>query len=49
MQGHISLLETTAENQAALLMGLDYLVNISYVEVRGGSSGMVSSKGFIQR
>jgi hypothetical protein len=32
-QGHIGLLESTPENQQALLLGLDYLVNISYVDV----------------
>uniref|UniRef100_A0A7S0WF70 Importin N-terminal domain-containing protein n=1 Tax=Chlamydomonas leiostraca TaxID=1034604 RepID=A0A7S0WF70_9CHLO len=31
-KGHISLLESTPENQQALLLGLDYLVNISYVD-----------------
>lgn len=38
-QAHIALLEATPESQAALLMGLEYLVNISYVEVSGSSSG----------
>lgn len=31
-QGHLQLLEGTAENQQALLLGLEYLVNISYVD-----------------
>ena len=31
MQAHIGILET-AETQAQLLTGLDYLVNISYVD-----------------
>jgi hypothetical protein len=31
-QSHISVLETTQENQAILLMGLEYLIGISYVE-----------------
>jgi exportin-1 len=31
-QVHINLLETSAENQALLLAGLDYVIAISYVE-----------------
>lgn len=31
-QAHIPTLETTDENRAALLMGLDYLLNISFVD-----------------
>jgi exportin-1 len=31
-KSHISVLETTQENQAILLMGLEYLIGISYVE-----------------
>ena len=31
-QGHLQLLEGTPENQQALLLGLDYLVNLSYVD-----------------
>ena len=31
-QGHLQALEGTAENQQALLTGLDYLVNLSYVD-----------------
>lgn len=31
-QAHVTLLEGTLENQQALIMGLDYLVNISYVD-----------------
>lgn len=32
MQFHIRVLEATQENIAALLMGLEYLINISYVD-----------------
>ena len=32
LQSHIHILETTPENWAALLMGLQYLINISYVD-----------------
>lgn len=32
MQFHIRVLESTNENVAALLMGLEYLLNISYVD-----------------
>ena len=32
LQAHIVSLETTDENRAALLVGLDYLVKISFVE-----------------
>jgi hypothetical protein len=32
MQFHIRVLETTQENITALLMGLEYLINISYVD-----------------
>lgn len=32
MQSHIRILESTAESRAALLMGLEYLINISYVD-----------------
>ncbi|CAL9009009.1 unnamed protein product [Prunus brigantina] len=32
LQSHIRVLETTQENIAALLMGLEYLINISYVD-----------------
>ena len=32
LQSHICILETTPENWAALLMGLQYLINISYVD-----------------
>lgn len=31
-QAHIASLETTDENRAALLVGLDYLLKISFVE-----------------
>ena len=31
-QSHIGVLETTPENQTALLMGLEYLIGISYVD-----------------
>lgn len=31
-QAHIASLETTEENRAALLVGLDYLLKISFVE-----------------
>ncbi|KAK9095683.1 hypothetical protein Scep_027152 [Stephania cephalantha] len=31
-KAHIRVLESTAENRAALLMGLEYLIGISYVE-----------------
>ena len=31
-QAHIASLETTEENRAALLMGLEYLLNISFVD-----------------
>ncbi|KAH9322911.1 hypothetical protein KI387_017550, partial [Taxus chinensis] len=31
-QSHIRILESTPENQAALLMGLEYLIGISYVD-----------------
>lgn len=32
MQYHIQILESTAESRAALLLGLEYLINISYVD-----------------
>lgn len=32
MQSHIRVLETTQENTTALLLGLEYLINISYVD-----------------
>lgn len=32
MQVHIRILESTQENIAALLVGLEYLINISYVD-----------------
>jgi hypothetical protein len=32
MQVHIRILETTQENISALLLGLEYLINISYVD-----------------
>ena len=32
MKAHIQLLETTPEYQQQLLIGLEYLLNISYVE-----------------
>ena len=32
LQSHIHILETTPENWAALLMGLQYLIKISYVD-----------------
>lgn len=32
LQAHITLLETDPKSQLALLQGLEYLVNISYVE-----------------
>ncbi len=32
LQAHIVSLETTDENRAALLVGLDYLLKISFVE-----------------
>ena len=32
LQSHICILENTPENWAALLMGLQYLINISYVD-----------------
>ncbi len=32
LQAHITSLETTDENRAALLVGLDYLLKISFVE-----------------
>lgn len=32
MQVHISILEKGSDNQQALILGLQYLVNISYVE-----------------
>lgn len=32
MQSHIRILEATPENINALLMGLEYLINISYVD-----------------
>ncbi len=32
LRGHLSLFEGTPENQAALLLGLEYLINISYVD-----------------
>ena len=31
-QSHIGVLETTTENQSVLLMGLEYLIGISYVD-----------------
>lgn len=32
MQAHIPILETSPENRAALLAGLQYLTNISFVD-----------------
>lgn len=32
MQAHISIMEKGPDNQQALILGLQYLVNISYVE-----------------
>jgi len=32
LQSHIGVLETSPENQTALLMGLEYLIGISYVD-----------------
>lgn len=32
MQSHIRVLETSQENINALLLGLEYLINISYVD-----------------
>lgn len=32
MQSHIRILEATPENINSLLMGLEYLINISYVD-----------------
>jgi len=32
MQSHIRVLEATQENIASLLIGLEYLINISYVD-----------------
>ena len=32
MQNHIRILEASAENRAALLVGLEYLIGISYVD-----------------
>lgn len=32
VQSHIRILESTPENINALLMGLEYLINISYVD-----------------
>lgn len=32
MQSHIRVLESSQENISGLLMGLDYLTNISYVD-----------------
>ncbi|XP_021829428.1 protein EXPORTIN 1A-like [Prunus avium] len=32
LRSHIRVLETTQQNIAALLMGLEYLINISYVD-----------------
>lgn len=32
VQSHIGVMETTTDNQATLLMGLDYLIGISYVD-----------------
>ena len=32
MQNHMRILELTQENAAALLMGLEYLIGISYVD-----------------
>ena len=32
MQAHITILETTDEGKQALLMGLEYLVNIAFVD-----------------
>lgn len=32
MQNHMRILEITQENAAALLMGLEYLIGISYVD-----------------
>lgn len=32
MQSHIRVLESSQENISALLLGLEYLINISYVD-----------------
>lgn len=32
MQSHIRVLESSQENIGALLVGLEYLINISYVD-----------------
>jgi hypothetical protein len=32
LQAHIPILETTDEGKQALLMGLEYLVNIAFVD-----------------
>ena len=32
MQNHMRILEITPENRAALLLGLEYLIGISYVD-----------------
>ncbi len=32
-QAHVGLLEANVENHPALILGMDYLVNISYVDV----------------
>lgn len=39
MQAHASHLELNPENHGALIVGMDYLVNISYVEVSFQSQG----------
>ena len=33
VQAHVQLLEANTENHPLLIMGMDYLVNISYVDV----------------
>ena len=42
-QGHLQSLEGTVENQQALILGLDYLVNLSYVDnIEVGVGGSLS-------
>ncbi|KAK9132875.1 hypothetical protein Scep_012403 [Stephania cephalantha] len=41
-EAHIRVLESTAENRAALLMGLEYRIGISYVEDTRGFQGPVA-------
>ncbi|KAK9111966.1 hypothetical protein Scep_019485 [Stephania cephalantha] len=44
LQAHIRVLESTVENRAALLMGLEYLIGISYVEDTRGFQGAVAHR-----